>query len=188
MKAELERENPDVEISTSDVWIKAHTQEGGEILPSAQKYFDELKKAQEDIKGKKAVGVPVLDLDVMTKDFQKECRGRVRAVGPVTRTQYDYYAPARAKVQELKSKDGAVKHQLDDLGNKVGILIEGLGSLCHIVKDIQSAMPGSVVASNNSGCLQGHASSPVQNNSVTHTPSPAQTPSPGKPYHQLDHQ
>lgn len=74
VKAELERENPEVEISTSDVWIKAHTQEGGEILPSAQRSFDDFKKAQEDIKGKKDAGIPVSYLDAMTKVFQKECR------------------------------------------------------------------------------------------------------------------
>lgn len=49
--------------------------------------MDELVKAQEDIKGEKVVGVSVTDLDVMSKAFQKECRGRVRDVGLVTRTQ-----------------------------------------------------------------------------------------------------
>ncbi|RZC82083.1 hypothetical protein C5167_044655 [Papaver somniferum] len=111
---------------------------------------DELVKAQEDIKGEKVVGVS------------------------------DYSAPARAKVQEFKSKDGVVKHQLEDLCNKVGILIESLGSLCHTVMDIQDAMSGSVVASSNNGCLPGHAASPLQNNSVApghaQTPSPVQTP------------
>lgn len=46
----MESENPGVEVSSSDVWVKAHTQEGGVILPSAQPYFAELQKKQQEIK------------------------------------------------------------------------------------------------------------------------------------------
>ncbi|XP_026445224.1 uncharacterized protein LOC113345758 isoform X2 [Papaver somniferum] len=106
VRAELELENPRVEITTSDVWIKDHTQEGGKILRSAQKYYDDLKKAQLDTKEKQDSGSSVDEADPLTVAFGKDTRGRVRAVGAVSRTQYDYSAPACAKVAEMKYKDG----------------------------------------------------------------------------------
>ncbi|XP_026410821.1 uncharacterized protein LOC113306052 [Papaver somniferum] len=136
VRAELELENPGVEITTSDVWIKAHTQEGWKILPSAQKYYDDLKKAQLDIKEKQDSGSSVDEADALTVYFGKDTRGRVRVVGAVSRTQYDYSASARAKVTEMKSKDGELKHQVKDLGTKMGFLLEGFGTLCNVVNNI----------------------------------------------------
>lgn len=58
-----------------------------------------LQKAQEEIKEKQAPGIFVAELDALTKAFRKDSRGRVRVVGPVSRTQFIYSGPARAKVQ-----------------------------------------------------------------------------------------
>ncbi|XP_026380696.1 uncharacterized protein LOC113275419 isoform X2 [Papaver somniferum] len=200
-RAELELGNPGAEITTSDVWIKAHTQEGGKILPSAQKYYvrillnyfiqphtslvnlylteyncstlqDDLKKAQLDIKEKQDSGSSVDESDPLTLAFGKDTRGRVRSVGAVSRTQYDYSAPARAKVAEMKSRDGELKHQVNGVGNKMGVLIESFGVLCQTVKDIQSGQ-ASYISSNHMESSQGHACSPAHTPSAGNTSSPA---------------
>lgn len=121
-------ENPGVGITTSDVWIKTHTQEGDKILPCAQKYYDDLKQAQQEIKEKKDAGTPVDEVDTMIKAFGKDTRGWVRSVCAVSRTPYDYSSPARAKVAEM-NKDGELKHQVKDLGYKMEVLLEGFGIL-----------------------------------------------------------
>ncbi|XP_026459462.1 uncharacterized protein LOC113360134 [Papaver somniferum] len=97
VRAELEAENPGVEISPEDVWLKDHTQESGSILPSAQPYDDKLKKAQEEIKEKLDAGLPVEELCALAAAFGKDTRGRARSLGLVSRTQVQLSAPARHK-------------------------------------------------------------------------------------------
>lgn len=113
----------------------------------------------------------------MFKAFGKDTRGRVRAVGPISRTQYDLSAPARAKVAELKASDGEIKHQVKDLGGKMEILIEGFGSLCHIIKEMKAGN-GSYIGSNGLGASPNSPScsgTPAQSHhgSPAHTDSPA---------------
>lgn len=80
--------------------------------------------------------------------FGKDSRGRTRCVGPVSRLEVELSAPARAKCDELRSKDVVLTQKVEDLGDKMEVLIGGFGSLCKIVKDLQSS---SAVASNSLG-------------------------------------
>lgn len=161
------------------------------ILLSAQPYCEQLTKVLEDIKGKLEAGAPVEETCAVTSLFGKDSRGRVRAVGHVSRTQVDLSASARAKIAELKSKNGVLTNKVEDLGGKIGVLVEGFGTLCHVVKDIQDATSSSVAASNmcstshSQNSSQGHVGSP-QSGSVAHISSlglpvspAAQTISPG---------
>ncbi|KAI3974563.1 hypothetical protein MKX01_020335, partial [Papaver californicum] len=74
--------------------------------------LDDLKQAQVEIKEKQDAGTPVDEVDPLNLAFGKDTRGRVRSVGAFSRKQYDYSAPARAKVVEINSKDEELKHQV----------------------------------------------------------------------------
>ncbi|XP_026455281.1 uncharacterized protein LOC113356382 isoform X2 [Papaver somniferum] len=192
VRAELMAASPEAEISTSDVWIKAHSQEHEVILPSAQPYYEQLTKVLEDIKGKLEADTPVEETCEVTSLFGKDSRGRVRVVGPVSRTQVDLYASARAKIAELKSKDGVLSNKVEDLCGKIRVLIEGFGTLCHVVKDIQDAMSSSDAASNmcstshGQNSSQGHVGS-NQSGSVAHISSPGLPVSPAAQTSSPDH-
>lgn len=80
-------------------------------------------------------------IDALTQAFGMDSRGWVRVVGPVSHTQVENCAPARAKVHELKSKDVLLKHRVDEIDSGVEVLIDGIGTLRHAVKDIQAAIP-----------------------------------------------
>lgn len=66
--------NPRVEVSTSDVWVKAYTQEGGGILPSAEPYFAEIQKKQKLIKDLQDAGTPPANTDALIEAFGKDSR------------------------------------------------------------------------------------------------------------------
>ncbi|RZC86838.1 hypothetical protein C5167_030192 [Papaver somniferum] len=140
--------------------------------------LEKLTKMLEDIKGKQEAGTPVEETCAVTSLFGKDSRGRVRVVGPVSRTQVDLFASARGKVAELKYQYGVLNSKVEDLGVKVKVLIEGVGSLCHGVKDIQDAMSSSVFVSNMCSTSQGHVGSP-QSGSVARISSPGHAASPG---------
>lgn len=131
----------------------------------------------EGIKEKLDAGTPVEETCAVTELFGKDSRGRVRAVGHVSRMQVELSALAHAKLDELKYKDGVLTNKVEDLGGKMGVLIEGFKTLCYTVKDIQDAMP-SVVGSNmcstsrGQNCEQGHDGT-SQSGSVAYTSSPS---------------
>lgn len=111
----------------------------------------------------------------MIKAFGKDSKGRVCAVGPISRTQYDYPAPARDKVAELKYKDRELKHEMRYLGGKIEVLLTSFGYLCHIVKELQSGQASFIASNSNQiSSSTGPAFSPAHIASTTHNSSPAQ--------------
>lgn len=107
----------------------------------------------------------------MTLAFGKDARGRVRAVGPISKTQYVLSAPARAKVAELQASDGELKQKVNDLGGKMEVLIEGFGSLCQIIKELKAGQT-SMIGSNSMGNSQDLVASPTLSGTHDQSPTP----------------
>lgn len=80
----------------------------------------------------------------------------------------------------MKSKDGGIKHQVEDLSGKIRVLLQSFGALCHVVQYIQSAMPPSFVGSNIMDSSSSRAASVANTNSLGQPPSPAHPISPAR--------